>query len=192
MPTPFAPSPLLPSLFIILRCRWLMTAQCYPSPKDRCFNRIQAETKGIKCEEMGYTGCCNFTFLQYKDVLRWGLAARQLDCYQQGIMPGLGNSSEQTGTWAAWHGFLYWKLCMGNEAGFWSRAEGVSIAPPLLNAAWSKINKSRKNHTLNLILSLSHVMLLLQSRNCIFSSSYSLLRQLFCWGISNHSHTVGV
>lgn len=61
---------LLLELSSTLRCMELMTAQGDGSPKDRCFNQTRAETKGIKPEETGYTGWCNFVFQRYKDVRR--------------------------------------------------------------------------------------------------------------------------
>lgn len=83
-----------------------MTAPCYSFPKDQCFNRIQVETEGIKHEEMGYTGCGNFTFLRYKDVLRWSLAVwHRLLPTGNHVRPW--DSLGQNGTWAGWHSFLY-------------------------------------------------------------------------------------
>lgn len=169
--TPLDPSCMFARLSFILKHMCLITVQCCPSQKDECFNRDQTETKGIKHEQMGYTRSCNFTFLVYKDVLKLGLAVWQLKWYEHGIMPGLRiPQARQTLSSLAWHSVLealHGKWC-------WilvNRAEAVPTAPPLLKVAWSKISKSCKNHIFNLISSCAHIRLLLQFKNCMFSSS---------------------
>lgn len=102
--TPFASLPLLPSLFIILRCREQMTAQCFPCPKDWCCTsrnqRDQAWRDGLqrvlwlylplveRCTKMGLSCLA-------AELLSTGNHARPWD------------SSQWTETWAAWPGSLY-------------------------------------------------------------------------------------
>lgn len=132
--------------------------------------------------------CCNFTFPEYWNLLWWGLVVWQLNHSQHWIMPGLRIPQNILEPGEPGMAFCIenfeWEMILN----FGQESRAVSSVPHLLKAAWSKISKS---YSLNPILSLSHVMLLLQLGNCIFfSSPYSLLRQLFYWSISNCLHTV--